>query len=162
LHGYLLTDLCALPKEVVRSMARFRLCGHNLRIETGRHEGLPRNERSCRRCKRLLGDDFVAPIDDEEHLLFSCKSTTTDERLRFAGLPMPNLRDLMQCENVGNVSWSVHECMERVNNWLSQGQSKQSTSTTEKRLLKRCSSLIVHNSRLLLVLFCLCLHRHEF
>jgi hypothetical protein len=27
--------------------------GHNLRIETGRHVGLPRNERSCRRCKRL-------------------------------------------------------------------------------------------------------------
>jgi hypothetical protein len=51
-------------------MARIRLSGHNSRIETGRHEGLPRNERSCRRCKRLLGEDFVAPIDDEEYLLF--------------------------------------------------------------------------------------------
>jgi hypothetical protein len=38
----------------------------------------------------------VAPIDDEEHLLFSC--------------------DLMQCENVGSVAWFVHECMERVDN----------------------------------------------
>jgi hypothetical protein len=43
----------ACQEKVVLSMARFRLCGHNLRIETGRHEGLPRNERSWRRCKRL-------------------------------------------------------------------------------------------------------------
>jgi hypothetical protein len=77
-------------------MAKFRLSGHNLRIETGRHEGLPRNERSCCRCKRLLGENFVAPIDDEEHLLFSCESTT--------GLPMSSLRNLMQCEDVGSVA----------------------------------------------------------
>jgi hypothetical protein len=96
-------------------MARFRLSGHNLRIEIGRHEGLPRNERSLCRCKRLLGEDFVAPIDDEEHLLFSCESTK-DIRLRFAGLPMSSLRNLMQCEDVGSVAWFVHECMERVDN----------------------------------------------
>jgi hypothetical protein len=55
MHGYLSMCLCALQllKKVVLSMARFRLSGHNLRIETGRYEGLPRNERSCRRCKRL-------------------------------------------------------------------------------------------------------------
>jgi hypothetical protein len=51
-------------------MARFRLSGHNLRIATGSHEGLPHNERSCCRCKRFIGEDFVAPIDDKEHLLF--------------------------------------------------------------------------------------------
>jgi hypothetical protein len=46
MHGYLSTGLCALqlPKKVVLSMARCRLSGHNLWIETGRHEGLPRNE----------------------------------------------------------------------------------------------------------------------
>jgi hypothetical protein len=61
LHGYLTTGWIALqlPKKVVLSMARFRLSGHSLRIETGRHEGLPRNERSCRRCTRLLREDFV-------------------------------------------------------------------------------------------------------
>jgi hypothetical protein len=98
-----------LPKKVwpeFLSMARIRLSGHNLRIETGRREGLPRNERSCRRCKRLLGEDFVAPIVDEEHLLFSCESTK-DIRLRFAGLPMSSLRDSMQCEDVGSVAWFV-------------------------------------------------------
>jgi hypothetical protein len=102
MHGYLSTGLCALqlPKKVVLSVARFRLSGHNLRIETCRHEGLPRNERSCCRCKRLLGEDFIAPIDDEEHLLFSCESTK-DIRLRFAGLFMSSLRKLMQCEDVG-------------------------------------------------------------
>jgi hypothetical protein len=69
MHGYLSTGLCALqlPEKVVLSMARFRLSGHKLRKETGRHEALPPNKRSCRRRKRLLGEDFVAPIDDKEH-----------------------------------------------------------------------------------------------
>jgi hypothetical protein len=67
---------------------------------------------------------FVAQIDDEEHLLFSCESAK-DIRLRFAGLPMSSLRDLMQCEDVGSVAWFVHESMERVDNshaGLSRGQ----------------------------------------
>jgi hypothetical protein len=34
--------------------------------------------------------------------------------LRFAGLPMSSLRDLMQCEDVGSVAWFVHACMERL------------------------------------------------
>jgi hypothetical protein len=37
-------------------------------------------------------------------------------RLRFAGLPMSILRDLMPCEDVGSVAWFVHEFMERVDN----------------------------------------------
>jgi hypothetical protein len=72
-------------------------------------------KRSCCRCKRLLGEDFVAPIDNEEHLLFSCESTK-DIRFRFAGLPMSSLRILMQCEDAGSAAWFVHECMERVDN----------------------------------------------
>jgi hypothetical protein len=117
MHGYLSTGLFALQllKKVVLSMARFRLSGHNLRIETGMHEGLPRNVRSSCRCKRLFGEDFVAPIDDEEHLLFPCESTKVI-RWRFAGLPMSSLRNLMQCEDVGSVAWFVHVCMERVDN----------------------------------------------
>jgi hypothetical protein len=67
-------------------------------------------------CTRgLFGEDFVAPIDDEEHLLFLCESTK-DIRLRFAGLPISSLRSLMMCEDVGSVAWFVHECMERVDN----------------------------------------------
>jgi hypothetical protein len=62
MHGYLTTGLRALhlANKVVLSMARFSC--HSLRIETGRHEGLPRNEKSCRMCKRLLGEGFLAPI----------------------------------------------------------------------------------------------------
>jgi hypothetical protein len=119
MHGYLFTGLCALqlPKRSSLvwpgfALVVFRLSGQNLRIETGRHVGLPRNERSCCRCKQLLGEDFVAPIDDEEHLLLQCESIK-DIRLCFAGLPMSSLRDLMQCEDVGSVAWFVHECMER-------------------------------------------------
>jgi hypothetical protein len=52
----------------------------------------------------------VAPIDDEERLLLLCEGTK-DIRLRFAGLPMSSLRDLMQCEDVGSVDWFVHEGM---------------------------------------------------
>jgi hypothetical protein len=59
-------------KKIVLNVARLRPSGQNLGIETGRrHLGLPRNERSCHSCKGLLGEDFVAPIDDEEGLLFS-------------------------------------------------------------------------------------------
>jgi hypothetical protein len=102
MHGYLSTGLCALqlPKKVVLSMARFRFCGHNLRIETGRHEGLPRNERSCRRCKRLLGEDFVEPIDDEEHLLFSCEN-------HLAGAFLGVLDSLQVCETGGRAAWAT-------------------------------------------------------
>jgi hypothetical protein len=117
MHGYRKTGWCAqqLPKMVVLSMARFRFSGHNLRIQTGRHEGLPRNVRSCRRRKRLFDEDFVAPKVDDEHLLLLCESTK-NIRLHIAGLPMSNLRNLMQCEDVGNVARFVHECMERVDN----------------------------------------------
>jgi hypothetical protein len=128
MHGCLTTGLCALqlPKKVVLTMARYRLSSHCLRIATGRHEGLPRNERSDRRCKRLLVE---APIGDEAHLLFSCESTK-DTRLRFTGLPMSSLRDLMQCEDGGSVAWFVHECMERErSHWLSRGQFNSVTTT---------------------------------
>jgi hypothetical protein len=89
-----------------------------------RCESIARHERSCRRCKRPLIEDFAAPIDDEEHLLFSCKSTK-DIWLRFAGLPMSSLRDLMQCEDVGSVAWFVDECIKKGRQqsyWLSRGQ----------------------------------------
>jgi hypothetical protein len=116
MHGCLTTGWRALqlPKKFSLNMAKFRLSGHNLRTGTGRHEGLPRNERSCRSCKRLLGEDFVAPIDDEEGLMFLCESTK-EIRLRFADLPMSSLRNY-RCEDVGSVAWFAHECIERVDN----------------------------------------------
>jgi hypothetical protein len=75
-------DSCLSKRET--QDLRVEAC--NLRIETGRHEG-PRSDRFCCRCKRLLGESFVAPTDYKEHLLFSCEGTK-DVRLRFAGLPM--------------------------------------------------------------------------
>jgi hypothetical protein len=56
--------------------------------------------------------EIVAPIDDKAHFLFSCESSKVI-RLRYDDLSMSNLGDLMQCENVGNVAWFVHECMEK-------------------------------------------------
>jgi hypothetical protein len=54
-HGHLLPGWRALqlPEKVALSMAKLCLSGHNLRIETGRHERLPRSERPCRSCERL-------------------------------------------------------------------------------------------------------------
>ena len=44
-------------------MIRFRLGGHNLRIETGRWSGLKREDRLCSSCYKM---------DDEYHALFEC------------------------------------------------------------------------------------------
>jgi hypothetical protein len=70
---------------------------------------------SCKSIKDIRLRFACLPIDDEEHLSFSCKSIK-DIRLRFAGLPMSSLRNLMQCKDVGSVAWFVHECMERADN----------------------------------------------
>jgi hypothetical protein len=57
---------------------------------------------------KMLGEDSVAPIDDEEHMLFSCERTK-DIRLYFAGMPMSILRDTMQCDDVSSVAWFVYK-----------------------------------------------------
>lgn len=47
------------------SLSRFRLSSHNLLIETGRYNGLPRDERLCNFCN-------MRKIEDEYHLLLVC------------------------------------------------------------------------------------------
>ncbi len=62
---------------VVRSMARFRLSSHNLRVELGRHNRVPYCARFCTRCAAVAavvsGGGNIgpqgAPIDDEKHVL---------------------------------------------------------------------------------------------
>ena len=46
---------------------RFRISSHQLRIETGRYENTPRNERLCLFCTSNK-------IEDENHFLLDCKT----------------------------------------------------------------------------------------
>ena len=50
--------------EVRRTMSRFRLSAHDLAIEKGRQQNIPRNNRLCNICN---------VIEDEEHFLNECK-----------------------------------------------------------------------------------------
>ena len=59
----------ALSKSVIRNVARFRIQGHGLKCETGLYGRSPdRSARVCNLCE--YGD-----IQDEKHVIFSCKST---------------------------------------------------------------------------------------
>ena len=57
-------------KFVIRkSLARFRCCGHKLRIEVGRHNNIPQEERNCIYC---LEHHQIRIIENEEHIFFRC------------------------------------------------------------------------------------------
>ena len=51
-----------------------RTSSHRLNIETGRHRGLDRNERTCRHC--LKSGNLV--VEDEDHILHKCPLTEPD------------------------------------------------------------------------------------
>ena len=62
-----------------RSTAQIRCSSHKLRIETGRHQKIDRQERICLYCQE---HDSRSMIDDENHLLHSC-SIGDEERQTF-------------------------------------------------------------------------------
>ena len=83
-------------KEPYRtSLLKFRTSTHNLPIETGRHEGVARNERVCTICKS--GD-----LGDEYHYFFICPKMT-ETRVKFIPTKLykkPSVQkfcDLMKC-----------------------------------------------------------------
>jgi hypothetical protein len=47
------------------ALTKFRLSAHNLAIETGRHQGTPREERKCQKCTMNV-------IENEFHFLLIC------------------------------------------------------------------------------------------
>ena len=54
-----------LPDRILRAFMRFRLGCHNLPVDSGRQQGIPRHQRICTRCSLEL-------VGDEHHLLFTC------------------------------------------------------------------------------------------
>ena len=51
------------------STTKFRISAHDLAIEKGRYENIPRDQRVCSWCSKCLGQRIV---EDENHVLFSC------------------------------------------------------------------------------------------
>jgi hypothetical protein len=83
-------------------------------VELGRHQGVVRFARGCKRCAALGMHDL--PVDDEAHLLFSCLATAVVRReSRFAQLPFTSLQDLVCCRDVYGVALFVHKCKKIAN-----------------------------------------------
>ena len=86
-----------------RSLSKFRLSDHKLSIELGRKSKpkLPLSERICLRC-----DSNV--IDDEFHLLFSCKKFIAERIVLFQGSGV----DCYTCYNVTQKEKTLKRVME--------------------------------------------------
>lgn len=52
-----------LPAPTMRQLVRFRVGSHHLPIELGRHNGIPRHQRTCTRCTG-------GSVCDEQHVVF--------------------------------------------------------------------------------------------
>jgi len=101
----------SLNVKAVQAMSRLRLSDHNLRVEKGRHTGIPYGRRTCLRC--APGSNQV---DDEHHLLFQCTSTShlrQDNRFRTL-FPCPDVCTLMHHDDYICVSLYVQQCMKIV------------------------------------------------
>ena len=56
-------------RKYLIALSRFRCSNHKLEIESGRHSGIPRNERLCKYC---LENRSVANVEDEYHFICIC------------------------------------------------------------------------------------------
>ena len=56
-------------KKYIAVLARFRISNHSLAVETGRYEGLPRNQRICKICEKVHKNYC---IEDELHFVTIC------------------------------------------------------------------------------------------
>ena len=64
--------------EIRRTMSRFRLSAHDLAVEKGRQQNIPRNDRLCKMC---------GVIEDEEHLLNECSIYQNERQNFLANIP---------------------------------------------------------------------------
>jgi hypothetical protein len=64
----------SLPLHAVRRVARFRLGSHNLGVERQRWEGVPWQDRHCKRCTPAFLSGLDLKVDDEHHALFVCEA----------------------------------------------------------------------------------------
>ena len=94
-----------------KNFARLRISAHRLRIEQGRYQGTPRQNRTCLRCSSH-------EIDDEKHFLFSCNSCILKRNIidKTVNSICPNFRllshdkKLIWIFNVENIEILVQIC----------------------------------------------------
>ena len=86
-----------------RCISKFRVSSHRLRIETGRYENLPIEERLCVYC---TGEH----IDDEIHLLTECKYHNEERKLLFecAKQNIPGFSELQDSKDIFIQIMSTH------------------------------------------------------
>ena len=110
---YLTIDM---PFYIRRSLARFRCSSHKLLIETGRHLGIPRQDRICVFC---LNNYNRSCIEDEYHVFFVCERFN-EERQRYISpwfthdCNFNNFCNIMQTQNddrIKCIAFFVHEIL---------------------------------------------------
>ena len=72
-----------------KALVRFRISSHQLRIETGRYENIPPNERICHFCTSNK-------IEDENHFWLDCKAYSQIRDIFFSKLEtkIPDFKSL--------------------------------------------------------------------
>jgi hypothetical protein len=117
LHPYLKDGLNLSP-NTVRSMCRFRLSSHKLRVETGRYNNTPYAHRVCTRCDEDL-------VEDEQHVLFECHSFADLRDTTFTNLyndiAFGDVRALMCTANYRDLARYIHLCMCSTDRWYESG-----------------------------------------
>ena len=97
----------SLSSNVVRSMARFRLGCHCLRVETGRYQGTHYTDRVCTRCES-------GEVDNEHHMIFECAKLSDlrqDRRFRALFHGDQDVRSFMSQPDWLNTARFVHACI---------------------------------------------------
>lgn len=112
-----------LPGHLSRILARLRCSAHELKVETGRHNGIPREQRICTLCSNNQ-------VEDEFHLVLQCP-IYADLRHRF--IPKRYIKRhacpndfyaLMQSHNESVITRLTHyliEAIQRRNETLASG-----------------------------------------
>ena len=78
-HKHLQSYLMNLPSQYMYAILKFKCANHRMPIVSGRHNGIPVDERKCNLCD--LNDHFNK-IGDEFHYLFNCPFFK-DDRVRY-------------------------------------------------------------------------------
>jgi len=101
-----------LPMWIRRKLSRFRISNHDLEIELGRHNQIPREKRLCKICK----DRHLDVIESEIHFVLECEAYAQlrlkyiDER--FCGQPLEsnfiNLFNSKNEEKISNLAFFLH------------------------------------------------------
>ena len=94
-HADLLNHIKNLKHK--RSIAKFRIGNHNLKIETGRHS-IPKTPVNLRNCNYCNSNE----IEDETHFLLSCNFYTT-ERNKFFNELNEKYKHFIQLDNTRKI-----------------------------------------------------------